>query len=369
MGKRSRLLKGKLTDLTKPEKPKLRAVLVVLLVATIISTSALVLSYSNFTPKFLPQSYLFALDSLIAKLPLLPKTPRQVLAAAILKNRTLTSYTFSANLLVKLPNGNSLANITMSGEFSDLVDSKSQAQATLMGKISEFFVGEINLRTIELSDDFYFLVEKAPPFPGYNLNRLVGDWQKVNLPKFQNNLGTSSKTDAQIVKDVRVQMESFYTGLIGEALSQTEDFRQIEEKGSQYYRITLTPPVQNLGEVLNFGEALETREVQIKIFINKGNFNLTKISVEAKLLPKEAGLDEQLVEVAFDYQIAPVSEAKILTPPPEFSEISGPLDLTIRLLPEADQVTPDNLRIGETGENFLTLERLLKVLLLLPKSL
>jgi len=61
--------------------------------------------------------------------------------------------------------------------------------------------------------------------------------------------------------------------------------------------------------------------------------------------------------------------AAILTPPPEFSEISGPLDLTIRLLPEADQVTPDNLRIGETGENFLTLERLLKVLLLLPKSL
>ncbi len=338
MGKRTRALREKINISSKTSAG--RFYLLTTLLLLFVSLGIIGLAYTK--PSFLPKSLSQPLKLGVTYLPGFPKTADQVLIRAFYESKNLQSYSIKTTISLA-DKTTKLVDLTVVGSLD-----KNSSTAQISGSFNN---SPVEAQTREIGDNFYFNVNKVPTLIGINFGSLSNSWQRIDIKKFQQNLGLTARNDQQIVKDVN----NYWSKIDLEKAASRATLMQ----GGNYYLTKFNIDSKKLEDFLGTQTKLKSGQIAASVQIAKKTYHITKIELNGQLTQPE---EEKITIV---YEIKKINNDQKISSPSEFQALSGPADLTLRL--NGEQFSTQ--KIGETGSNFLTIERLIKVLLLLPKSL
>lgn len=326
----------------------------------------ILISYFNLYPSFVSVQSQAKLDTIVASIPFIPKSPKQVLTKALVKNQTLTNY--HSQLIVKITEEKrDLLVLNISGAIEKALARDSESKVKIVGKLSEPEVSEIDLETQHFRQDFYFKPVKPFQIAEVNFSQLKNQWYKVNLEKFQESLGLTAKNDPEILKDINEQFASSQEKLIKDNLfSKVSKFTKVKKDGQNFYEITFALKEKDSKDFLA-SLNLKAKSATLKLLINEKNFYLVDGTLEAPLEAKGNTLllNYKVDKIGENIEVKPMLDAKEIKGAQELNQLikGGESDQSLQQLFTVSQDT------GEVGGSFLTFERLLKVFLLLPKAL
>lgn len=323
----------------------------------------LILSYLPFYPSFVPRSFVYGVDSLVASLPFLPKTAKQITTKALLQNTTLKSYSYSTDVKLSATNLPDLlvkagGKVNKLGLFSS--DYNMVLNLTGLGKDQS----KINFSSIE--NIFYFRLQEGGEVLGLNLNNLGNNWYEVDLENFQKSLGVTVRSDKEVAADIAGQFQTL--------LAQTPNdfFAKVKlERSGQNYKLTRKLETGLVGKIFKSKESTALSKIELTALVNKNNFYLHRIVLKAKVNFEKLKVDfvsAKEADLTLTYQISDLNKIKEVSLPAPTEKIATPLELSLKILGEGGffEVASQS---GDLATNFLTLERLLKVFILLPKAI
>lgn len=336
----------------------------------LIFAICLALSYSNFYPNILDKKLIYSLDNFVASLPLLPKTPKQILTKALTNQINLNSY--SLNLTGQVKNDKDLLvnlNVTGAIEKAGLLTGKESSKV----KIESPLVGSNEFETFEDGDNFYFKIIKAAPIQGFDFSNVAKDtWYKTDLNSFQNSLGAHSKNDKDIVADISAEFNKLRAEVSKNTFPAVKDFKEITKDGKNYYQVKLL--LNNLTLSNTFlGKKINTRDTDLELLISKETLFINSIILNTNSISDIFGGSREKTSASFKYQLSKINQNQGLISPNSIKAIQDPIGLFGILNPTTDLSGANfftySPQAADTSANFLTMERLLKVLILLPKAL
>lgn len=350
-----------------------RPIIISLIVLLILVVFPLVISYSNFYPFFVPKGALYLLDSFIAEIPLIPKTSKQVITRSLMHNRNLASYSLTTNISLDLKKTN-LAKVKLVSDINSAGSLDSKSKNKITGIVNFLPDGQINIETTKIKNSLAFKITAVPASLGLNLDKLKNVWYEIDLKTFQEGLAVNTRNDQQIIDDVRNSFDKIQTTLTDQSIfSKVTSFKQIKLNNSFFWEIKFALGADSFKDV-SLLPNLKMQKPVLTLWIDSSSFYLTKLDLSSELISptdKKNSTNSSLT-------IHLTSELSNIDNPPKImfsektTEIKSPIDLALKLTQSSGSV--DNLfeatKIAKNnGENFLTVERLLSVILLLPKAL
>lgn len=323
-----------------------------------------IISYLPFYPPFLPKVFVYSLDNVFASIPFIPKTSKQVLTRGLFVNRSLQNYSPSIEVILKTDKGKKLAQVSLKGKISDAALFTSHYQAKLQGGFESQTAGVVNLE--EQGGNFFFQVEKPVVSPFIDLSQTQNNWYRVDLSQFEKNLGVNVRDDNQILNDVAGSFENLRASL---SQSIPSGYHYEEIGGQQYYKFDFS--IQGQEQQVLTAVSLRT----LTIWISKDTFVLSKVYLQGNLkqdlLNATSVSQNNQVNFEVTYSLLPENFTPAKTGNP--IDISAPIDLWLNLNNKQNDKSTETFFEATTaskdfGANFLTLERLLKVIFLLPKA-
>ena len=361
-----------------------------LVVAFIVAGSVgllVVSSYTGFGSPPIPKTLVRAADITIASFPLLPKNPNQVLAKSLFETSRISSgeHKFNLDLTQDIGEGkeNSLFSVEITGPFT-----KSDNQIDLAGKASLSFPNEEESSKVEFveEDDFiFFRLENTPDFFGLDLTELQGNWFKLDLTKILSDAKASTRSDEEIEKTTTEKIRTILSVI--EAGDLNKNIKVLPDEnieGENNYHFQLNFSEEQTKKILktiseDSPQLPDIKTMAIDLWINKTDFILKKLVISgivssAQEKPSE-GVTLNLPDVNFELSYELVNSNKIVTidTPDESKDLSSLLELYL-LVKSDEEADPTSVvlgavsNLGEFGANFLTIERLIHVLYLIPQS-
>lgn len=342
-------------------------------------------SYLGWDPRVVPRGLLDATDVAITHIPLLPKTPKQVMTRTVFEMGRVESgeHHFSLELTENPGEGNekTIFSPKVFGPFKKSGD-QIDLSATVSLGFSEESTQKSKIEFIEESDYFYFKAGDLPPLLGLDFRKLGSDWHKLDLTKITSDAKANVKEDAEIVADIKDK-----TGLILEILKK-DGFRKVQvlpteavdgRESFHYQRKLSKEEITKIEQALLGEEASNLLEkISLDLFIDKSNFHFNKLEIKGAVSrDSEEGSDVILnvPDLGFHlvYELKKGSEEVEIKAPEDAKEIGSLLDLYLLVQSErkespAEQILGATSGLGEFGANFLTVERLLHVLYLTPQA-
>lgn len=336
----------------------------------------LFLSYSNFYPPFIAKKYIYFLDSLVADIPFLPKTPKQIITKTLIQNRTLTNYAQTTTVLLESAESNKfkIVDLTIDNKIENSTSSQTKSQVDIHGKVNFFPNPEIDVKTIKDRDNFYLQVTKFPELTELNLGLLSKEWLKINLSEFQKGLGVKVRTDQQIIEDIQNQFGQIQSDLIDKSIfSKVTSSKIITEKNNQFYEIKINLEKTNLQKLPLIGDNAKFQKPVLRLLINTRTYFLTKLKLEGEINSNsgKVSTSKDSLNLKLESSLSNIGVNQNIETPKSYLKVKSPLDFAL----EINKVDKDinsflnaSKQAKDLGENLLTLERLLTVLILLPKS-
>lgn len=331
----------------------------------------LILSYSNFYPPLVDKKYIFALDNFVGAIPLLPKTPKQIVTRSLYPNKKLSSYTARGSVSLK---GNSTdeVSLTFNGEVNKAALFGSESSASVKGKVTGALSGEIDFQTIEKGENFYFRTAGNLGVEDFDPTLLGKDWYQLDLDKFQISLGVQAKKDADIAIDISEQTKQLEEDLIeGNIFPNLKESKELRIDKENYFQFKFS--IQE--KILNSASPLKGYRLKspvLTILINKKTLYLEKLQINSEVIADNKSSVAGELDLKLEYQISNINKKQIIEAPKTSKAITHPVDLSLAFAgktvgSDAELLAATEKTI-ERGQNFLTIERILKVILLLPKA-
>ncbi len=361
---------AKQAKFSKQNKQILAGVIILVLIFVL----PILLSYSGYYPPFVDKKVIYFLDSMVADIPLLPKTPKQVITKSLIRNQSLKNYQLVTdfNLETKKVKIAGL-KIDQAVENAGSVDSKSSSK--IEGEIVFLPNGKINIETIKLGKNLNFKIISVPENLGINVGKLSQKWYQINLANFQKDLGVTARNDQQIIDDVRGNFSKIQGNLIEKSVfSKVQSFKKVKINNKEFYEIKIALDEDYLKDLPVLGQGLKIKNPVLTLWIGKGNFILTKADLSGSLASQNENslLANSEIKVSLNSELKRIGEVQNITPPNNTEEIKSPIDLSLKLQgssEEASSLLAATQTAKDLGDNFLTVERLLSVIILLPKSI
>lgn len=347
-----------------------KIILILLAILVLIFGSLLVLSYANLYPSFIDRNFIYSLDSTVASIPLLPKTPKQIVTKALMTNQeNLKSYSVSLNGTVKVAD-TEILNLKTTGAIENpgFLTGRSSSQTDFESNL----IGKGSFATFEDGSTLSFKVNAAPALDGFDFSQVKKDsWYQVDLNTYEKNLGVNVRNDKGIITDVNSEFNKIRSqvGKNG-SFPTVAQFKEIKKGAQSYYSVKLNLNNEKIGNTF-LGANFDSKITSVSLLIAKNSFFITSYNlVTNSLATGEKGLNYNF---NLTYQLSNINQNQNFPSVQASEPINNPLSLYLLTIPN-DRTNNVGLIQAATNApnfsaNFLTLERLLKVILLLPKSL
>lgn len=337
-------------------KTNLKWLIAVLVVGLIALLFPVWLTYSESSPKFLDRKIVYSVDNVFAQVPFLPKTSRQVLSRAFYLSRNLDSYKIDA--IISLGEDNlKLVDIKVAGTVENPAQEGSVSQTKVQGKILLGKETAFDFETYNLGKELYFKINKGLEATGFDSKNLQG-WYQLDLDQMGKDLKVDIKGEDGIAKDIHKQLQSYLDMVEGKETTQIEE---ISRDGQKYFEIEALLEKDPLSSSLY--PATEPTKTKAILLVKKDSFLIDEIKLE-----QVEGSGFRLV-----YRISDQNKKPELKKPESAIKINNPVELYL-LVNKNPQPSANALLQAVGGEakelvtTLLTIERLTKVALILPRS-
>jgi len=340
------------------QNKKITKIIVFLSLGILLLGSVLCLiSFSESSTKYLDKRVVYFLDNLFAQVPFIPKTSRQVLVHSSLVNKNLTSYKIDSELKVgteKLK----IVEIKMVGSIVKLGTEHSQSQLTTKGQILFPISDTFDFETATSGKTIYFKVKKGVNLQGFTTNELKG-WYQLDSDEMEKDLKVDLRGEKEITNDIAKELQAY----MDQALKQDLKMKEISKDKKTYYEIKAKLKGDYLSKI--FFPSLKDKDSAITLLVEKGSYFLSELRLES--------INKSQANLSLDYKINSQNQKFELSEPKDTTKIDNPIELYL-LLTAAEKPTAQNLlkalggEVKEVDTTLLTIERLTKVMLLLPKS-
>jgi len=321
-------------------------------------------SFANLYPNSVSPKQSWVVDGFYAQVPFLPKSPSQILSAALVNNQKLNSYSLNLKAKISLPKSLDLIVLTVDGAINHPGKSNASSKSKITAQTAQPVVANFEANTVEIGNDFYFSIDDNANFLGLNLNSLK-DWQKVNTKDFEAKLGVKARSDEQVLNDVLTNWEKLYSDLLHNSLKKDLTMKDVKDNSKSYFQLTLHPDEFDLSQLLTQAGKGTVKDSTVTAWVDKKTRHLAKVIIDANLIPdKDTGAGQEL-HLNLSYELDKVNQKIVIEAPASFSTITSPTEFALK----AGSLDLKTVNVEETGQNFVTLERLSRVLLLLPASL
>ncbi len=316
------------------------------------------ITYSNVSVKVFGKNLVYAVDNIFVQIPGLPKTTRGILVRTVEVNKNLTSYKMQAKLTLESGQGN-FVDITTTGVVVNPGQGNSKSLSHTKGKIAAPVQAVFDFETYNSGKNLFFKVNSGPNLDWLNSKNLRG-WYQLDLTEIGKDLKSDIKTETQISDSIKVEIQKY---LDTEISDNKFTRKEVSRDGGKYYEIETTITRDPLSQA--FLGSNEKRETKVTLLIEKSSYFLK----ELKLTPNEKGT----VNLNLNYKITDQNKKQEVGEPKEAKKINNPVELYL-LFTTGEKPTADNLlkalggEVKEVSTTLLTIERLTKVILLLPKS-
>ncbi|HSX58117.1 MAG TPA: hypothetical protein VLE47_02475 [Candidatus Saccharimonadales bacterium] len=332
----------------------------------VLFITPLIISYSNLA--FLPNQATFAADNLVSQIPFLPKTTRQILVRSKIVNEKLNSYK-TKTLLEISGGGYKLVSVSIDGAIKDINSEKVQSTTAFKGTTLYPVPLGFDFQTASFGKDLFFKVNQGAALPNFDTTTLGKVWYQTNLDSLQKDLKISSRDDIDIIKDEKAKLEDYLAQLLKNKNLDGAKVTKVSKDGQTYHQITLKADSEPLSQLI-VGDSLKNKEVEVTVLIDEKSRFLKSFLIKAKKLTQ----DGKAVEIKFDYILSEQNKNFSIEKPQSIQTISSASDLYLLLnkskKPSVEEVF-QALGAGakESLADFLTVERITRVVLLLPKAL
>lgn len=340
----------------------------------LVVTGLLILSYSNSYPSFLPKKFIYSLDTTIASVPFIPKTTKQIVTKAVYTNQSLDSYK-SKNFVLLKAGKIKLFELNMESTVENAVLANSAYSSKLSGSSLLFPVGSFSLETYKKNNELYFNLDNPPTIQGLEISKLAESWHKIDIEKFQAGLGVKAKSDSEVVTEMQKTFSDIFDKLAESSVfAKKSEKKVIKKQGSEYFEIKLKLVDSIFGQVPFLGESSKLENSQLTLLVESRKFYLTRYSLQGDIVPDRDGDINQAEKITFEIstELSDIGVVSVGKVPQERMTITSPTDLYTTITPQSVAETDLfqlNSDAKEFGENLLTIERLITVLMLLPKSI
>lgn len=351
----------------------LTGVLIIVVVIILIASS-----YLNL--QFLPRTVIKTVDVVIASIPAVPKTPKQVLTKAFFESSRVSSgeHYFKLNILEKT-DGKEVSILTpeIKGVFE-----KTNDQIDFSGTVNLRDDSEINF--VEKDDFVYFQIRNVPNFQNLDFSQFTSSWYKIDMTEVVSDTQAKVRSDKEIEDTVTEKSNKFLDLIISEGIIDKITVLVEEEiNGSKSFRYKIVldgDEVRKIGGEV-FGVDLSTlSELTIEVWVDKSKFVFNRIIFAGALSKEDVASSPlvtlQVLDVGFNliYELRKANEKMEIEEPQDAVELESLLDLFLLTQSKSSaQSVPKQILgavsgIGEFGANFLTVERLLHVIYIAPLS-
>ena len=343
---------------SKLQSKKVTKVAAILILGVLLFGSLLCLiSFSKSSPKFLDKRIVYFIDNLFAQIPFTPKTPRQILVRSTLVNKKLTSYKMNSDLKVGTEKIK-FVDIQLEGAVLNPGTEKTQSQLEAKGHILYPISADFDFETFSSGHNIYFKVNKGVNLPGFTTNNLKS-WHQFDSTKMEKDLKVNLRGEQDISNDINQELQTYLEQILKQDLKSKESSKDNKD----YYEITAKLKGDYLTKI--FFPGSKDDESKITLLVEKGSYFLSELKLER--------VDRSKASLSFSYKVTSQNQKFGLSQPKDATKINSPVDLYL-LVTSGEKPSAQNLlkalggEVKEVDTSLLTIERLTKVLLLLPKS-
>ena len=160
-------------------------------------------SYTSFDLPLVSKGVQRKVDYLVASVPLVPKTPKQILTKAFEDSRNIKTAKETFSLLLQ-SGEEELVSVTIEAKLDTNDLDNIALEAQVEGKISQGGQeATVDIDLVEKGSNLFFKIDEVPTLPGYDLGSLSGKWYRIDLEKAGEEIGAQVLEDASIKSDVR----------------------------------------------------------------------------------------------------------------------------------------------------------------------
>lgn len=368
---------GKLLKMSQKIAPakfslKLSRSILVLFAILMLVFGLLLLSYSNFYPPLLDKKYIFALDNLVASIPALPKTPKQIVTKSFYSNKKLNGYSAGGSVSLKGSGSNEIS-LSFVGKVNKAGLFGSSSLTDVKGKVVGQLNGAVDFQTIAKDDNFYFRTVGNLGLVDFDPTLLGKDWYQLDLDKFQTSLGVQAKKDSEIISDVAISANKLQKDSVERNLfSKLIESKELKIDKEVYYQFKFSMDERLLND-LGILSGYEIDKPILKLLINKKSFFLELLEINSQVTPTGNDSLKEKLQLRLEYQIFNINKEQKIETPQKSKTIVNPVEFSLAFEGKAngsdEELLEATSKAIDRGQNFLTIERLLRVILLLPKAI
>ena len=268
-------------------------------------------SYTGYQPPLIPKNFIRITDSALGSIPIIPKTPKQVLTNAIVSTEQVKSGNVRFIMEVSSFGLATSDSLELKLTFDGVVDEVDQ-------NISNFdFSASLDMKSgkqnvnytadlVAVSNLLYFR------FGEIDGNKEISNkWFKIDLKKVEKELGTTNTSEEDLEKQYKKQVRKFF-----ETLEEKKIFQKIEQlgdddidgKSSYHYRLSLTEEeiIDLLGEDFKDLESfINFDRSKIDIWVEKGTNYMNKFIIDYEISYdfSQLGLSSSPQDIGFNFKL------------------------------------------------------------------
>ena len=391
-----KIYRGK--EAPKPKKLPLARVLkwfsAILVIILLVAGGTLVAaSYLSVKAPLVSVGFQRKVDYLIASVPGIPKTTKQILTKAAQDSEKITIA--KQKIEFQMKSGDiSLGTLSIESRVDNSDLNNPSLEARIRGEFGlASQVYDLDLSPTQIADDVYFKLDKLPGALlisyGYDLNKIKGKWYQINAKVVRESIGADIRSDEGIKEDIEEKTDEVFDLLDKEKLFQK--FQRLPDEkiaGRDSYRRALSPGSTTLAKIFRklTDSKVEEKEIaemiknpKLDLWIDKKNFFVNKMEVTTGFTSEVAGSSTLVgptskpIEVRLGYELSEINQKVEIKAPDGATKIGSLAELFLLVAP-ADAVSVQGVlgassATAEFGSNVIFLERLIHVVTLFPSSI
>lgn len=349
-------------------------------------------SYTSFDLPLISKGVQRKVDYLVASVPLVPKTPKQILTKAFEDSRNIKTAKETFSLLLQ-SGEEELVSVTIEAKLdtNDLDNVAFEAQ--IEGKISQGSQeATVAIDLVEKGNNLFFKIDEVPTLPGYDLGSLSGKWYRIDLEKAGEEIDAQVLEDASIKSDVEEKIEEILnvldeTNIFGK-IKKLPDGKVADRDNYHLSYLAETSDLVKIFQKLLPEASIDKNEIEksfgdtkIDLWVDKKTYFINQAETSFKLIEITDGATLQVVpisqqlEVKASYTLSGINEPVKIEAPKNAQNIDSFIELLMMTQPTSSNLLLQESILGvstqtiEFGSNVLFYERLLRVLTLFPNTI
>ena len=334
-------------------------------------------SYSNWQPPLVSKDIMRLVDVSITSVPVVPKTPKQILTRAIFQTTQInTAYqkifmNISSKGAALGENLDFTINVEGPFDAKDINNVKYSSDVNGTLKISgQSF--NLSFQMIQIVDSVYIKITKVPEILalyGYNFSAVQNKWLKLNMQKLEKESGIEFKTDEEVQNNSDEQISKFLEKVEERGLfNKFKKLKDAKIGGEDSYQLSLELTSEdlknlivdfykesgaidkNLGNVRDLEENIGQitnliKDSVVEIWVTKDGFIFNKFDFNTKVVYPTSlitgSLASRPVTLNFHltYTLEQINKPQEILAPKSYTEVQSLSDLLKRIYKPSSRVS------------------------------